>query len=124
MQSFNDQLSSDFSNIFEYSTQAESLDTPPLPEYPSTVNNVTSKETSTEIVRSSVPPVAAVTDDDFFRSPGNNTQRSNELLYMVLGIVVGSLILLVVVFTLFCRYRQNQLKKSTVYSTLQDFSAF
>ena len=115
MQSFNDQLSSDFSNIFEYSTQAVSSD-PPLPEvpvYPSV--NLTGKGTPSEIRSSPVPPADAVTDDDFFRSSGNNnnTQRSNELLYMVLGIVVGSLVLLVVIFTLFCRYRQNQLKKST-----------
>ena len=62
-----------------------------------------------------MPRISSTTPkgDDFAYVDGNtlSTQKSSEMLYMVLGIVLGVMMLLLLVFMAMCAWKQRQQRR-------------
>lgn len=56
-------------------------------------------------------PAGSTDESEHQYIPDNSTQKSNEMLYMVLGIVLGVMTLLLVIFMVMCAWKQRQQRR-------------
>lgn len=60
---------------------------------------------------SQAPPTPSRPSVDAKEQERNNTQSSSEMLYMVLGIVLGVMMLLLIIFMFMCWWKQRQQRR-------------
>ena len=117
MQSYTEVLS-DFSEKFDYATQSVAVESSvELTDF-TLSNNVTNMDPQNVVFYEDAVSSTNTVKETTTYGPSsifdfaNSTQKSTQLLYIILGSVVGGLFLLVVIFALVCAFRQKQLKKS------------
>lgn len=105
VQSFNTAGHSDLSNEVVMRTKGGNPFVPPIGNNGQPIPNVDNQWPS------QAPPTPSRPSVDAKEQERNNTQSSSEMLYMVLGIVLGVMMLLLIIFMFMCWWKQRQQRR-------------
>ncbi|XP_013411337.1 interference hedgehog isoform X1 [Lingula anatina] len=109
MQCFNLAGASDFSNKVAMKTLAADGSQPMFTPFPTGILTPVTRPPGNGLGPHLDDGQDDVKDDNAV--PANSTQKSNELLYMVLGVVLGVMMLLLVIFMVMCAWKQRQQRR-------------